>query len=169
MKVTSAQAAKILRKYEDEMDGILSNEEKSCEFVAAVGEDIESVRPVYNYVETQAKLTELEYKIRKLKHSMNVFNSTQTIPEFGITIDQALIYLPQLSKRREKLRSMKSILPKAREETRYGKMSSIIDYRYANYDISTAEKDYNDISDLLARLQTALDTVNNTVTFDIDV
>ncbi len=169
MKVTSAQAAKILRKYEDEMDGILSNEEKSCEFVAAVGEDIESVRPAYNYAETQEKVIVLENKIRILKHSMNVFNSTQVIPEFGITIDQALIYLPQLSKRRERLRSMKSILPKAREESRYGKTSNIIDYRYANYDIAAAEKDYNEVSDFLARLQTALDTVNNTVTFDIDV
>lgn len=169
MNVTSAQAAKILRKYEDEMEGIISNETLSREFLAAVGEDVESVRPAYNYSETQAKIVELEDKIRKLKHALNVFNTTEKLPGFGLTIDQALIYMPQLSRRREKLRTMKSILPKAREENRFGKASNIIDYRYANYDIAAVEKDYNEVSDLLAKLQTALDTVNNTVTFDIEI
>ena len=168
MKVTSAQAAKILRRYEDEMYGILTNEELSREFLAAVGEDVESVRPAYSYTETQAKLEELENKIRSLKHTINVFNSTQVVPGFDMTIDQMLIYLPQLSRRRDKLHTMKSKLPKAREAQQYGKTSNIIDYRYMNYDIAEVERDYMSLSDTLARAQTALDTVNNTVTFDID-
>lgn len=170
MKVTSAQAAKMLRKLEDDMDGILTNETNSREFLAAVGEDVESVRPVYNYAEAQKKLVDIENRIRTLKHAMNVFNSTQEVPGFGMTIDQMLIYLPQLSRRREKLRGMKSILPKAREESRIGRTpSNIIDYRYANYDIAEVEKDYNELSDTLAKAQTALDTVNSTVTFDIEL
>ncbi len=169
MKVTSAQASKILRKYEDEMNGILSNESMSREFLAAVGEDVESVRPVYDYRAAQDKLTDLENRIRKLKHSINVFNCTYVIPGFDMTIDQMLIYLPQLSKKRDKLGSMKNVLPKAREAQQYGKSSNIIDYRYANYDIPTVEKDYAEVSDVLAKAQTALDTVNNTVTFDIEL
>ncbi|MBR5090703.1 MAG: hypothetical protein IK093_14830, partial [Ruminiclostridium sp.] len=101
------------------------------------------------------------------KHAINVFNSSQMVEQFGMTIDQLLIYMPQLSRRCQKLRSMKSVLPKAREE-RFGKGSNIIDYRYANYDISAAEADYNKACDLLAKAQTALDTVNNTVTFELE-
>lgn len=169
MKVTSAQAAKMLRKLEDDMEGILTNEGLSSEFLAAVGEDVESVRPVYDYASTQEKIIEIENKVRKLRHYINVFNSTQTVPGFDMTIDQILVYMPQLSRRRDKLGRMKNVLPKARDEGHYAKNSNIIDYRYANYDISAVEKDYNEVSDTLARAQTALDTVNNTVTFDIDL
>ncbi len=168
MKVTSAQAAKIMRKYDDEMRGILEIEGQSNSFVASVGEDIESVRPVYDYAGTQAKLVELEDKIRVIKHTLNVFNSTYVVAGLGITIDQILVLMPQLSRRRDKLREMKSVLPKARVE-HMRNTSNIIDYRYANYDIAAVEKDYDEISDRLAKLQTALDTVNNTVEFDLDI
>lgn len=168
MKVTSAQAAKIMRKYDDDMRSILGIEEQSRCFIAAVGEDVESVRPVYDYAETQAKLIELEDKIRVIKHALNVFNSTYIISDFGMTIDQILVLMPQLSRRRDKLREMKSVLPKARVD-HMRSTSNIIDYRYANYDIAAVEKDYDDISDRLAKLQTALDTVNNTVEFDLEI
>ena len=168
MKVTSAQAAKILRKYEDDMRSILEIEGQSNCFVAAVGEDIESVRPVYDYAGTQAKLIALEDKVRAIRHALNVFNSTQVVAEFGMTIDQILVLMPQLTRRRDKLREMKSVLPKSRVE-HMRSTSNIIDYRYANYDIAAVEKDYDEISDRLAKLQTALDTVNNTVEFDLDI
>ena len=168
MKVTSAQAAKMLRKYDDDMRVMLAVEGQSNTFVAAVGEDVESVRPKYDYADTQKKLVDLENRIRAIKHAINVFNSTYVVPELGMTIDQILIYMPQLSRRREKLRSMKSVLPKTRVE-HMRSTSNIIDYRYANYDIPTVEKDYDEISDLIAKLQTALDTVNNTVEFDLDI
>ena len=168
MKVTSAQAAKILRKYDDDMRSIIEIEEQSHWFVAAVGEDIESVRPAYDYAETQAKLANIEYKIRIIRHTLNVFNSTYVVAELGMTIDQILVLMPQLSRRRDKLREMKSVLPKARvEHTR--STSNIIDYRYANYDIAAVEKDYDELCNRLAKLQTALDTVNNTVEFDLDI
>lgn len=170
MKVTSAQAAKLLRKLEDEKASLLSAEQMSCSFRAAVGEDIESVRPKYDYVQTQKAVADIEAKVRKVKHAINMFNVSQMIPEFDMTIDQMLVYIPQLSRQRAKLNEMKSVLPKTRAD--YGIRTTsinIIDYTYANYDIEKAEKDFGEISDLLARAQTALDTVNNTVTFDIEI
>jgi len=170
MKVTSAQAAKILRKFEDDLSGIRSNEEMSNSFRAAVGEDIESVRPKYDYEQTQKEIKEIEAKVRKLKHTINLFNVQQVVPGFDMTIDQLLIYIPQLSRQRAKLAEMKSVLPKARAEIGYRASNvNIIDYTYANYDIEKAAKDYDEITDLLSRAQTALDTVNNTVTFEIDI
>ena len=47
----------------------------------------------------QEQLADIEQKIRKLKHTINVFNTTTVIPEFGITIDEMLVYLPQLNTR----------------------------------------------------------------------
>ena len=169
MKVTSSQAAKILRKYQDELRNTELLESQSREFLAAVGEDVESVRPDYDYAQTQAKCDELEAKIRKLKHAINVFNSTQIVPGFDMTIDMMLIYLPQLSARCEKLRRMQSVLPKARSESFRGASVNVIDYRYANYDIDAAKADYDRLCDMLAKAQTALDTVNTTVEFEIEL
>ena len=168
MKCTSAEAAKLLRKLNDEYNALLLKEEQSKSFLAAMGEDVESVRPQYDYAETQRKLSELEDKIRKLKHSINLFNANFLIADFNMTIDEMLIYIPQLTKRKTKLYEMKSKLPKTREDDRYGRHSNIIDYRYSNYDIDAVTEDYLKVADQLAKAQTALDVVNNTQYFEID-
>lgn len=169
MKITSAQAAKLLRQLNDELRTLQYREENTKSFLAAIGEDAESVRPVYDYEATQDAQIKLETKIRRLKHAINIFNTTQIIPEFGFTIDEMLVYLPQLSKRWAKLSEMKDALPKAREEACYSRSSTIIDYRYANYDIEQVNKDYLALSDELAKAQTALDYINNTVEMEIDI
>ena len=52
MRVTSAEAAKILKKLNEEHTFLLSIETQSREFLAAMGEDVESVRSAYDYTET---------------------------------------------------------------------------------------------------------------------
>lgn len=49
MKYTSAQANKLLKKLNDEYSALLDKEQRSRDFRAAMGEDIESVRPAYDY------------------------------------------------------------------------------------------------------------------------
>ena len=92
MKYTSAQANKLLKKLNDEYSALLDKEQRSRDFRAAMGEDIESVRPAYDYAKTQARLEELEGAIRRLKHAINCFNTTQVVDGFGITIDEMLVY-----------------------------------------------------------------------------
>lgn len=48
-KMTSAQAAKELRKLNDQHDALLARENKSREFVAAIQEVVEKIRPEYDY------------------------------------------------------------------------------------------------------------------------
>ena len=169
MQYTSAQAAKILRRLNEERNALLAMEAQSKDFLASVGEDPDSVRPAYDYADTQTKLAELEEKIRKVKHAISVFNTTTTVPEFGMTVDQLLVYIPQLSQRKLKYSDMMSKLPKTRETGAAYARGNIIDYRYANYDIAAAEQDYSVTADTLGRAQTALDVVNNTLTMEIDL
>lgn len=169
MKMTSAQAAKLLRQLNDELNALQRRETSTKTFLASLGEDVESVRPVYDYAEMQQEQIELEAKIRKLKHSLNIFNTTTIIPEFEMTIDEMLVYLPQLSMRKGKLSDMADALPKERESTGYGRGSNIIDYRYANYDIDKVNADYNEVSDELAKAQTALDYINSTKEFEVEI
>ena len=168
-QITSAMAAKQLRKLNDQRDALLAVEKKARTFTAAIQEDTESARPAYDYKATQDALTEIEAKIRKLKHTLNCFNSTYVIPGFEMTIDQMLIYIPQLTARKKKLDGMRSRLPKERARESLVRGNNIIEYSYANYDISQAESDYDAVSDELARAQNALDTANATVMFEADI
>ncbi|HRR77213.1 MAG TPA: hypothetical protein P5191_10445, partial [Ruminococcus sp.] len=79
-KMTSAQAAKELRKMLDQHDALMKKEQKASVFRAAIQEDIENVRPLYDYAAFQSELAEIESQIRKLKHAINQFNLTQVVP-----------------------------------------------------------------------------------------
>lgn len=145
MKYTSAEANKLLKKLNDEYAALLDREKRSREFRAAMGEDIESVRPAYHYGEMQQRLAEMEQTIRSLKHAINRFNVTHQVDGFDMTIDEMLVYIPQLTKRKEKLREMRAKLPKERIEEQYGRQSNIIDYAYTNYDLAEVEADYSQL------------------------
>ena len=60
MKYTSAQANKRLKKLTDEYVSLREKESRSREFRAAAGENVEAVRPAYDYADTQRRLAELE-------------------------------------------------------------------------------------------------------------
>ena len=102
--------------------------------------------------------------MRKLKHAINVFNSTHIVDGFDMTIDEMLVYLPQLGTRKEMLTQMSKMLPRQRKDRDYNS-SNNIEYVYANYDIGD---ELERVSDLYSRAQTALDTVNNRDVFNVD-
>lgn len=110
--VTSAEAAKLLKKLLDEKSILLADEYRSSTFNAALGEDVESVRPVYDYAVTQQALEHCNRKIRLLKHAINCFNTTQLVGDTGMTIDQVLVYIPQLTEMRSRLYTLQDRLPK---------------------------------------------------------
>jgi len=165
MKYTSAEANKLLKKLNEEHDYLLRIEGISSTFTAASTEDENSVRPDYDYSKTQEKLTELEEKIRKVKHAINSFNISHSIPKYNMTVDQILVYIPQLTAAKRKLLSMKQRIPKQRARS----IGQVIDYIYTNYDISKVSKDLDRITTTLSEVQTALDILNNNETMEIDI
>ena len=169
MKYTSAEAAKLLRKLNEEQTALKDKEDKSAVFIAAIEEDVESVRPAYKYEEVQEKLAALEAQVRKVKHAINMFNLTTQVPGFDLTVDQMLVYIPQLNERKRKLTQMAARLPKERANSSGYGAKTIVEYKYANYDIEKAEADLAVVTDELARAQTALDVVNNSVTLEIEL
>ena len=169
MKYTSAEASKQLKKLIDEKQNIQRLEGKTATFNAALGEDPESVRPEYNFKQTEESLEAVTQRILKVKHAINVFNSTTEVGDSGMTIDQVLVYLPELNARKLVLYNMASLLPKERVAARFMGPNNLIDYRYANFDIDKVKQEYIRVRDEAMALQTALDLVNSTVKFDIDV
>lgn len=169
MKCTSAEAAKLVRKFTEERRALLAKEAKCRTFNAALGEDPETVRPAYDFFAMQAEIAAAEDKIRRVKHAINVFNTTTVVPGFDMTIDEMLVYLPQLTERKEKLSGMANVLPKERAGFGGYGGSTTIDYVYANYVPEDAGTALETVSDRLSAAQTALDLVNSTATMDIDL
>ena len=169
MKYTSAQAAKLLRKLKEEHQLLINEEINNRFFQAATGEDIESLRPAYDFDQVQDDLAELETRIRKVKHAINLFNCSVMV--CGKTIDEVLVYLPQLQERKNKLFSMIGRREKQRAVSsvmaRYSAQTPIIDYEYTNYDVKKAQDAYRAVCDEIASLQTALDEANTTGLIDI--
>ena len=168
-QMTSAMAAKYLKKLNEEHEALLRREKKTMTFTAAIQENKEEVRPEYDYGTIQKQLLELERKIRVIKHEINVFNLNQSVPGFNMTVDQMLVYIPQLTARKSKLDRMRSRLTKERVQDSFSRNSALVEYEYSNYDIQQAEADYNKVADELARAQNALDQVNSTVTFEMEI
>jgi len=166
MQLTSSEAAKLLRKLNDELESLNNLEQQSQLFTISVGEKEEDVRPAYDYALTRDKINELEGKIRRLKHAVNQFNCSTAVPGFDMTIDQMLIYLPQLHAKKDKLAGMKNRLPKTRM-TRYN--SNLVEYNIVNYDLEQVAADFESVSDELFKAQNALDLVNSSISFTVEL
>ncbi len=169
MKYTSAEANKLLKKLVEEYEALKLKESQTKDFLATMNENPDSIRPKYNFKSVQTNLYSYEEKIRKIKHALNKFNVSTVIPEFNITIDEMLVLIPQLTKQKAKLSAMKSRLPKMREkQVGYGN-SGVIDYRYINYDIDEVEKEYEKVCEKLSSAQLALDKINSSIEFEIEI
>ena len=169
MKYTSSEANKLLKKLNSDLDTLLNIESQSKSFLAATGEDPESVRPEFNYEQTQLDIKELQRKIRTVKHAINMFNTTTMVPGFDMTIDEMLVYLPQMHYRVIILDQMRNMLPKVRERTYGSGSNATIDYRYINFDRDKVKEDYEKAIEEQNRAQLVLDSINNSETFEIDI
>ncbi len=166
MKLTSAQAAKLLRKLREERDALLRQEQRSYVFNATASENIEDVRPDYDYRQVNNKLEELDSRIRVIRHALNTFNINTVVPETGMTIDTLLMYIPYLTDKKNKLTAMAARLPKERASVR-GYDQGIVDYVIVNYPLDEVKRDLEQVTDELSKAQLALDYINSTVELEI--
>lgn len=167
MKITSLAAGKRIKELNEKIQEIRTEIEKKSVFRCAVGEDMKSVQPDFNLATALANIDQLEAEMRDLKHKLNLFN-TNTLVTDTMTIDQALIRLPQLTERKKLLETMAARLPKTRYTDPYGRSpGTIIDYEIANYDIQDAQTALQQVRNELFTLQEQLNVINSTKEFDI--
>ncbi len=168
MKLTSAAAVKMIRLFNADINKLKTVEQERSSFTASTDEKLEDVRPEYDFPEIQSQLEALEKKVRVLKHAVNLFNTGTVLPEFGMTIDEALVYMPQLNARVQKYDAMRTAQPKERARAYMVGNGRLTEYKYANYRITDAAEAYEKSSLELTRLQTALDLANNTLEFEVE-
>ena len=169
-KVTSAYANKLLKQLNEEKSYWLQLESECCTYVVANGE--EAVIPGYDY-QTVAKTIEgLDRKIATIKHAINCYNVTTFLTlEDGqsMTIDQALVVLAQLNRRKQQLDYMRKLQPKQRKENSYMRSNNLIEYMYVNYDLNLVKQEFEHISEEIMEIQMKLDQLNQTIEFGIEI
>lgn len=163
MMYTSNEANKLLKQYKEELSRETFNEGQSCTYVLSIDEDERGNTPEYDFATTNDRVYALNGKIRKIKHAINVFNTTTEVDGFDMTIDELLVALPMWNSRLSTLKTMGNRLPKRRISS-----SKFIEYEYVNYDTNEVKKSCDVLADIIRRAQTALDTINNTKKFEID-
>ena len=164
---TSASANKLIRVYEDEKEHILKNERGVCTYVLSTDEEEEP--PEYDYDAVRKQVAALDAKVRTLRCALHAFNVATVLPESGISIDEALVLLAQLSSECYRLSMMRSMLPKKRLKADYIRGSKVVEYEYANFDIARAEADYQAVYERIRQLQMEIDYANQTVQFEVDL
>ena len=166
MKRTPMELMKELKSNENEIKMLLEIEQEMSTFTSAISE-ADVVRPEYDYAATSDKIEQLQKRTRDIKHALNKFNTTTVVPDFGCTVDELLILIPQLTERKKTLREMALRKQYSKPEMRYGSGANP-DYVIANYDINQAKKDYDIVSEKLSSAQLALDKLNSEAEIDID-
>lgn len=166
--MTSAYANKLLKKLAEDKEFWLEKEREGHVYVAAVTE--EAVVPDYDYEEVSCNIEEIDEKVVRIKHAINLANVTNTITALGkqMTIDQVLVRMAQLNKRKLILDGMRKKQPKKRITSGFASSRAAApEYQYINYDLDLIKKEYDRIDMEIAEMQIALDKYNQTVEFEV--
>ena len=169
-KMTSAYANKVLKKLQEDKEFWLSKEREGHVYVAALDE--EPVIPDYNYRFVADNILEIDEKIAKIKHAINIVNVTNEIAVGNkmMSIDTVLVRMAQLNNRKQVLDRMRKMQPKTRMNSGfYSTRKTSPEYQYINFDLELIKKEYEDIDAEIATMQIALDKFNQTFEFDVEV
>lgn len=164
-KLTSAAANKLIKKLEDQKEYLLSMEENNSTYIMTEGESV--VTPDYDYQKTAEEISKLDEQVRRLKHAINQFNCTTVLPEIGKTIDEVLVEMAQLNRRKFTLDMMRKRPEKERLVGNHARNNGI-DYLVVNYDQKQVCDDYDKITERIMELQMALDICNQTQVFEVE-
>lgn len=168
MKMTSAYANKMLKKLNEDKEFWCSKEAEGRIYVAALDE--EPVIPEYDYEKVASTIADIDEKIVRIKHAINVANLTNEIAvgEQMFTVDQILVKMAQLNRRKMILDQMRKQEPKIRINAgMYNSHKTVPEYQYINYDLDVVKRDYERIDEEIASMQIALDKYNQTYEFEV--
>lgn len=168
--MTSAYANKVLRKLQDDKDFWMNKEREGYVYVAALDE--EPVVPDYDYETVAEAIAEIDEKIVKIKHAINIVNATNeiVISDKALSIDSVLVRMAQLNKRKTVLDRMRKLQPQTRINSGvYSVRKTSPEYQYINYDLELIKKEYETIDSEIAAMQIALDKFNQTFEFEVNI
>lgn len=168
--MTSAYANKLLKQLDDEKAYLLSMEKSGSTYIAPAGE--EKPDTDYDYQETQKKLSEIDDRIVRIKHAVNLSNVTShiRIGDEMMTIDEILVRMAQLNKRKNILDAMRKLKDGERQGRGFFDSGvAVPEYKYLAFSMQDVREDYARISKEIMEMQLALDRHNQIDEFEVDL
>lgn len=168
--MTSAYANKVLKRLNEDKEYWRKIENENYIYVAAADE--EPVIPEYDYEMVAANIAQIDEKIVRIKHAINVSNSTNMLKvgQKEMTADAVLVRMAQLGRRKEFLDMLRKTQPKVRINSGYyNARKTAPEYQYINFDPDKIKADFEAIDAEIAAMQLALDKYNQTVEFEVDI
>ncbi|HIT05996.1 MAG TPA: hypothetical protein IAB53_05055 [Candidatus Scybalocola faecipullorum] len=166
MKITPDGAQKMIHSLENQRRQLVEKMNELSTFIVAVSEgNPEDLRPEFNFTDTVNEIKMIDEKIMKIKHARNVFNTTTYLPDEQMTIDEALIMMAVLNNNYKYYTKLGNAQKKRRNMSSY---ANEIEYIYTNYDIGEAKNCGKSMYDKMLEIQSKLNLVNTTYTFEID-
>lgn len=162
MKICNSEAMKLIKELEERGRVVVFTEAKRSKVSYKEGEEKRPVK--YDYAATRREISEIDERIRKIKHALAVANCTVKLDGFGITIGEGLVYLAQLNAELQRLNG----LSEAEKLTRRITTNGVLEYTECLYDPEEAEKDQKELYSKICKLQVAIDRANLTNQIEID-
>ncbi len=170
MKMTSAYANKLIKKLKEDRDYWTEIEKDRHTYIVAQGE--EAIIPEYDFLEVHRTIADIDEKIIKVKHALNVANSTNyvEIEDKKYTIDMLLVKMAQMTERKAVLGAMRKLTPKSRvKKSGFGVLHQTPDVQCINFNMDVVKSEYDRIESFSNELLLTLDKYNQTVEFDVDI
>ena len=168
--MTSAYANKAIKKLSEDKEYWRNKEREVYIYIAALDE--EPVIPDYNYESVANEIAEIDDKILKIKHAINLNNATNKIQvgQSMMTIDEILVKMAQLNNRKAVLDMMRKQEPITRVNSgSYSAKKTAPEYQYINYDLELVKNEYERVDEIIATMQLALDKYNQTFEFEVEI
>ena len=151
--MTINEIGKKIGDLKTERERLIEKDKKLRVFRASEFEDLEKLRPDYDYEGLQSELDGVEEEIRNLTVKAISILSTQKVNEFhDMTVLDLLLYLRDLKEKEERLYEMTTHLERERHASAH-----LLEYEYINYDISKVEEDLRKTREELKKVRTFFD------------
>ena len=161
MTLYIAEAIKKIKDLDDRKQVILRDERQKC--MSSYQTEADKIDTGYDFMTVRKDIEHINNEIMKLKHALNVANSTVVVSEFELTIGECLIYMAQLNNERSVLEIMARSSPKSRHTV----FNGAIEYTVINYDTNECKNRLENTKALITRLQLAIDRTNLNTTINV--
>lgn len=163
MKLKTINAiGKTIADLKTERERLIGKDEKLRVLTVGVFEDVEKLRPDYDYDSFQKELDRLDETIRNLTAKAVTILATERVKEYhDMTILEMLLLLRDLKAKEQRLYTMTSHLEKERHSTEFA-----IEYEHVNYDISKVEEDLKKTREEIEKVRTFSDFFIHELSYD---
>lgn len=154
MRLCNAEVIKKIKDLEEQKQEILVEEQRNCTTTYQTETDM--IDTGYNFDQARKSIEDFNKEIMRLKHALNVSNSTVIIDEINLTIGECLVYMAQLNNEKSVLERMSRNQNKSRSTLYNG----AVEYTITNYDVEICKNKLNIVKENIRKLQLAIDRIN---------